>query len=132
MAQTARLRRRSVSNELRRGSRGLAVRCAAAVLGLVLVSGCSGIPGIYVVEKSGRGGGGSAKFDATAYVDKIWAPRVVPTAEKNAVAADTLLPALEADQKAASARYGKQAGAGSPYSFLVKGSGTARGTVWAD
>ncbi|WP_345429979.1 DUF2291 domain-containing protein [Actinoallomurus vinaceus] len=98
----------------------------------VSLAACSGVPGVYVVEKAGSpaaGAGGGKKFDATSYADGIWASKVVPAAQKGAVDAATLLPALRADQKGASARYGKQAGAGSPYSFLIKGTGTVTGVT---
>ncbi|WP_433187290.1 DUF2291 family protein [Actinoallomurus sp. CA-150999] len=91
------------------------------------LAACSGVPGVYVVEKTGgsaAAAGGAKKFDATSYANGIWATKVVPAAQKGAVDAATLLPALRADQKAASARYGKQAGAGSPFSFMIKGTGT--------
>lgn len=105
----------------------------AVVLGLGLsLTACSGIPGVFVIEKPGAaatGPGGTRKFDAAAYADRVWATRVVPTAEKKAVDAPTLFSALRKDQAAASKRYGKQSGSGSPYSFLVKGSGKVTGVA---
>ncbi|WP_285571905.1 DUF2291 family protein [Actinoallomurus iriomotensis] len=95
------------------------------------LTACSKVPGVYVVEKpggAGSGAGGAKKFNATSYADGVWSSKVVPAAQQGAVDAATLLPALRADQNGASARYGKQAGAGSPYSFLVKGTGTVTGT----
>ena len=101
------------------------LRFASVVL-VLATSACS-VPGVYVIEQTGATGAGSgstAKFDATAYADKIWASKVVPTATKDAVEATTMLPALQADSVGASKKYGKQAGSGAPYSFLIKGSGT--------
>jgi predicted lipoprotein len=99
----------------------------ALLIMLMGMTACS-VPGVYVVEKTdasgGDGSGANAKFDETAYADKIWESQVVPTAAKDAVDAATLLPALEADSAGASEQYGQQAGSGAPYSFLVKGSGT--------
>ena len=122
MAHAARPRRRGLPP-------GLLRPVVALVLGVSLTA-CSGIPGVFVIEKPGAsatGAGGGEKFDAAAYADRIWASKVVPTARKNAVDATTLLPALRKDQKAAGARYGERAGTGSPYSFLIKGSGTVTG-----
>jgi len=90
--------------------------------------GCSRVPGVYTYEAPGASGssasGGSQAFDQQKYVDGIWASKVLPTVEKDAVDAATLLPALAADQDAASKQYGSQAGTGSPYAFLVRGTGT--------
>lgn len=119
MAHTARVRRGAVNRRL------VIPIVLLALTGLL--AACSGVPGIYVVEKpgsAGSGAGGTKKFDATAYANGIWSSKVVPAAQQGAVDAATLLPALRADQQGASARYGKQAGTGSPYSFLVKGTGT--------
>ncbi len=101
---------------------------ALAAIALVLATAACSVPGVYVVEQAGGtkapGSGADAKFDPTAYADKIWDTKVVPTATDDAVEAATLLPALQADSVAASEQYGKQAGSGAPYAFLVKGSGT--------
>ncbi|WP_141585142.1 DUF2291 family protein [Actinomadura sp. WMMA1423] len=113
----------------RHGRRARGLRVPAVVMLVLSLAGCSGVPGVYVVEKAGRassGAGGGGKFNATAYAEQVWASKVVPTAQKNAQDAATLLPALRADQQGAGARYGKQAGAGSPYSFLIKGTGTVK------
>lgn len=124
MAHAARPPRRGAPAKL--VSPGLAL-----VLGVSLTA-CSGIPGIFVIEKPGAsatGAGRAKKFDATAYADRVWVSKVVPAARKNAVDAATLLPALRKDQKAAGTRYGKRSGAGSPYSFLIKGTGTVTGVT---
>jgi predicted lipoprotein len=101
-------------------------RLGLVCLALALVTTACSVPGVYVVEQDGATGAGSganAKFDATTYADKNWASKVVPAATKDAVEATTLLPALQADRVGASKQYGKQAGSGAPYSFLIKGSG---------
>jgi predicted lipoprotein len=98
---------------------------AIAVVVLVLLTACAGIPGIYVVDRPGAPGQSDAsKFNADTYVEGIWASKVLPAVQANAVPATTLLPALVSDTKATSQKYGHQAGTGSPYSFLVKGTGT--------
>jgi predicted lipoprotein len=99
----------------------------AAALAAAL-TGCSHVPGVYTYVPAGEatasGGGNAAAFDAKAYVEKNWAEKVLPAVEADAVDASTLLPALAADQVAASKQYGYQAGTGSPYAFLTRGSGT--------
>ncbi len=101
---------------------------ALASVAVVLATAACSVPGVYVVETAGGSdapkSGASAKFDPTTYAEKIWDAKVVPTATEDAVDAVTLLPALQADSVGASEQYGKQAGSGAPYAFLVKGSGT--------
>ncbi len=99
-----------------------------AATAVVVLAGCSHVPGVYTyvpaseATKTGAAGGGA--FDAKAYVAKNWTEKVLPTVEKDAVDATTLLPALAADQAAASKQYGYQAGTGSPFAFLTRGTGT--------
>jgi predicted lipoprotein len=104
------------------------VGVATALAVSVSVAACSHVPGVYTYVPAGQekaaGAGGSAAFDAKMYVKGIWASKVLPTVQKDAVPASELLPALEASQDAASKKYGNQAGTGSPYAFLVKGAGT--------
>lgn len=122
MAHSARTRHRGLHPGLLR---------SAVVLGLVVsLTACSGIPGLFVIEKPGSSAtaaDGGEKFDATAYTNRVWASRVVPTAQKKAVDAAVLLAALRKNEQAAGARYGKRSGSGSPYSFLIKGTGTVTG-----
>lgn len=100
----------------------------AAVTAAAALTACSHVPGVYTYVPAGEatasGGGGPAAFDAKAYVTKNWAEKVLPAIQADAVDATTLLPALAADQDAASKQYGYQAGTGSPYAFLTRGSGT--------
>jgi predicted lipoprotein len=101
---------------------------ALVVLAAVLLSGCSKVPGVYVVESQDAtavaSSGGTTAADPKAYVAKVWTAKVLPTVEAKAVDARILLDALQADADAAGAKYGRHAGTGSPFSFLVKGSGT--------
>ncbi len=111
---------------------GTAARTLSALATVLVIGGsvaaCSHVPGVYTYVPAGEeneaGAGGSAAFDAKTYVDGIWTSKVLPAVEKGAVPAAELLPALEADQAAASKKYGNQAGTGSPYAFLVNGTGT--------
>jgi predicted lipoprotein len=101
----------------------LAVLTAAA-----LTSACSHVPGVYTYvpasEATASGAAGGTAFDAKQYVESVWKDKVLPTVDQQAVDAATLLPALASDQDAASKQYGSQAGTGSPFAFLVRGSGT--------
>lgn len=63
-----------------------------------------------------------AAFDASAYVDRFWADRLIPGAAK-AVNAAELVAALEHDRDAARRKYGHRLGIGGPSTYLVKGTG---------
>jgi len=101
---------------------------AAGLLVVALSSACSHVPGVYTYVPAGEatasGAAGGQAFDAKQYVDGIWKDKVLSTVDQQAVDATTLLPALTSDQEAASKQYGSQAGTGSPYAFLVRGTGT--------
>jgi predicted lipoprotein len=97
------------------------------VLALVAVlAGCGRVPGVYVYEseKSRGAAGGAPAGDAKTYVADTWASKIVPTVHDNAADVTTVAAAIAEDPEAAGKQYGHQAGSGSPYSFMVKGSGT--------
>jgi predicted lipoprotein len=98
----------------------------AGLLVAALVSACSRVPGIYVYEssKSGAAGASAKAFDPKTYVDGIWASKIIPTVRDKAVDVGTVAAAIAKDPDAAGKQYGHQAGTGSPYAFMVKGSGT--------
>jgi predicted lipoprotein len=104
-------------------------RHPAVLAGLVLVvalAGCGKVPGIYVYEKAGSTGpGGAAAFDPKTYVDGIWASTIVPTVRQKAADVTTVSAAIAEDPEAAGKQYGTRSGTGSPYAFMVKGTGTA-------
>jgi len=102
---------------------GVVVVLAASVL---LATGCSGIPGVYTVERSGDvavATGSDAAFDAQAYADRVWADDV-PGAITGAVPIADLFGQLATDPEAAQTASGHSQGPGSPWSFLVAGEGT--------
>src|SRR3954453_5263960 len=118
------VQRRMAIHSRRRGSTVL----AAGLLVVALSSACSHVPGVYTYVPAGEatasGAAGGQAFDAKQYVDGIWKDKVLSTVDQQAVDATTLLPALASDQEAASKQYGSQAGTGSPFAFLVRGTGT--------
>ncbi|MFI6076386.1 DUF2291 family protein [Actinoplanes sp. NPDC051343] len=106
----------------------LSTRLRAAV-GLVLLlslAACAKVPGVYSYEsdKSGSAAGGAKAFDAKTYVDGVWASKIVPTVQSKAVDVTTVAAAIAQDPEAAGKQYGHQAGTGSPFAYLVKGTGT--------
>lgn len=107
----------------------LSTRLRAGVSGAVLllsVAACSHVPGVYTYEsdKSGSAAGGAKAFDAKTYVDGVWASKIVPTVRDKAVDVTTVAAAIAKDPQAAGKQYGHQAGTGSPFAYLVKGTGT--------
>jgi predicted lipoprotein len=104
--------------------RALTVAVAAATLVIGIAGGCARVPGVYVYENAEAASRTNAKFDPVSYVADIWSSRVVPTVQEKAVDAPTLLAELKSDPAGAGQKYGRQAAAGGPYSYLIKGTGT--------
>ena len=69
---------------------------------------------------------GPASVSAAAYVDSIWAAKLVPAVLNAAVDARTLLDELAASPEDAQARYGHREANGPVY-FIVKGEGVVTG-----
>lgn len=101
--------------------------CAALLVLLPAAgAGCARVPGVYVYESTESAGSGKAggPADAKTYVDESWQAKIVPTVHDKAADITTVAAALAKDPAAAGKQYGHQAGTGSPYAFMVKGSGT--------
>lgn len=96
----------------------------AAAIAVASIAGCARVPGVYVYENAATASRANAKFNAASYVNDNWSNRVVPTVHDKAVDAPTLVAAVKADPVAAGQKYGRQAAAGGPYSYLIKGTGT--------
>lgn len=67
---------------------------------------------------------GTADFDAERFVAEIWTRRVLPVLRERALPLNTLAAVADHDVAAAGRRFGRQAGEGSPWTFVVQGSGT--------
>jgi predicted lipoprotein len=100
----------------------LAAATAAALVSAV--TACSRIPGVYVYEKDGEVAAATSATDPRTYADSNWTQKIVPTVHDNAVDVTTVAAAIADDPDAAGKQYGNQAGTGSPYAFMVKGTGT--------
>lgn len=102
-------------------------RAVPLVVAALLLSACSGIPGVYTVERSGEPGAsstaGSGSFDAAASAARIWKDDV-PAAVSGAVPAATLFPQLATDPESAQTSHGHSQGNGSPWSYVVSGEAT--------
>jgi predicted lipoprotein len=105
---------------------------AAVLASALMLAACSGIPGVYTVEKVGDGTAAAsaganaadgAAFDAASLADKAWSEDV-PKSAAAAVPIDTLFSGLASDSDGTSSKYGHNQGAGSPWSFMVSGEGT--------
>jgi predicted lipoprotein len=100
-------------------------RAAAFLLVGALGSACAKVPGVYVYEKRGQAAAGKqGAADPKTYVADNWASKIVPTVHDKAVDVTTVAAAISKDPDAAGKQYGHQAGTGSPYAYMVKGSGT--------
>lgn len=102
-------------------------RAAVLVLVAVLAAGCSRVPGVYVYEAAGQTAARPGATDPKAYVAENWAKKIVPTVHDKAVDVATVAAAIDKDPAAAGKEYGHRSGTGSPYAYLVKGTGTVTG-----
>jgi predicted lipoprotein len=64
------------------------------------------------------------KFDAAAYAADLWATRALPHFTETAHPVAEVLPAIAAGLPGAGEAFGYRAGEGSPWSFVVSGTGT--------
>jgi predicted lipoprotein len=103
----------------------LASRVTAVLLVATLTAACSKVPGVYVYEKDGQASAAKAGgTDPKTFVADNWSSKIVPTVHDKAVDVATVVAAIAKDPDAAGKRYGHQSGTGSPFAYLVKGSGT--------
>ena len=99
------------------------LRLLAVVAVLVIaVSGLAGCKIKYDSDTSGAGGADAA-FNAATYVDKLWDAKVMPLMATAPVDVGTVLTAIAQDPDAAGKQYGRRAGDGQPWTYLVKGEG---------
>ena len=63
------------------------------------------------------------QFDANAYVDKIWAAKVLPDFKGRAVDLDALLREVVKDPDKAGHAHGHREGDGNPWTYEIKGEG---------
>jgi predicted lipoprotein len=100
-------------------------RASALFLVAAFAAGCTKVPGVYVYEKRGQAAAGKqGATDPKTYVANNWAAKIVPTVHDKAVDVTTVAAAIAKDPAAAGQQYGHQAGTGSPFAYMVKGSGT--------
>ncbi|MBU2670920.1 DUF2291 domain-containing protein [Actinoplanes bogorensis] len=96
---------------------------ATLVAVLAMTAACSKVPGVYVYEKDGQAAAAAAATDPATYVNDNWAQKIVPTVHDNAKDVVEVAAAIAKDPEAAGQQFGHQAGTGSPYAYMVKGSG---------
>jgi len=91
------------------------------ILAVVLLSalGACKIATVRPLAANGKAAPDARAFDATAYVESIWSPQVVPTVERDATECAQLLPSLKADPEGTLRRLGR-----GPSYLLAKGEGT--------
>jgi len=103
-------------------------RAAGFALVAALMAGCSKVPGVYVYEKDGQAAAAKpGAADPKQYVADTWSAKIVPTVHDKAVDVATVAAAVAKDPAAAGKQYGHQSGTGSPFAYMVKGTGTVTG-----
>lgn len=103
----------------------LASRVALVVLAATLTAACAKVPGVYVYEKDGQASAAKAgAIDPKTFVADNWSAKIVPTVHDKAVDVTTVAAAVAKDPAAAGQQYGHQSGTGSPFAYMVKGTGT--------
>ncbi len=89
------------------------------------VSGCSAFFTVVPIKEAKieepQGSASNKGFDKVAYVDGIWASKVLPTVQQKSVDFSQLFTELKLNQDAASQKYGNKVGG--PYNFLTKFEG---------
>jgi len=96
---------------------------------VLLLPGCKVVPDATQdggAGASGTGGAGASRsaFDAPSWVSQVWAPKVLPHFEKDAVDLGKVLDALQRSLDEAGNQYGRRADTeGSPWNFTVRGAG---------
>lgn len=94
----------------------LAALCLVAVTPL---SGCKIVP----IAPEGEAAA-PAGFNADSYAEGLWEGQALPYFAENARPATEVIPAIMEDLSAAGTSFGYRPGEGSPWSFIVMGSGT--------
>lgn len=107
-------------NSGRRGGRGRAI---AYLLGAGLLCTTAACKVMTIEEDRALRARRSEAFDATAAVERMWAPRVVPALAARAVPAAALDASIAGGLEAAGGRYGRRGAPGSAWAFAVSGSG---------
>lgn len=102
------------------------MRFAALALALLATTGVSACKVVSIAEDQAMRARSSSDFDAGGYAEALWGEQALPywrAAQQDIV---ELAPRLRSDLEAAGAAHGRQAGDGSPWTFVVAGEGVVR------
>lgn len=96
----------------------------ALIVSVLSLAGCKIVP---IAEQQGATPAG---FNATGYADGVWTTQALPFFSETARPVASVVPAIMANLEAAGTQFGYRAGEGSPWSFVVNGTGevTAKNT----
>ena len=100
----------------------MASRCVTAVV--VAMSLGIGLSGCKIVPISEESSLQDVGFDAEGYAAGLWDEQVLPYFEAEAEPAAIVIPSIVADLDAAGETHGYRPGEGSPWAFIVSGTGT--------
>jgi predicted lipoprotein len=93
--------------------------CLGVVTALALaLAGCKIVP--IAQEQTAEAAG----FNATTYAAGLWSAKALPHFTDNAKPAAEVIPAIISDLPGAGDKFGYRPGEGSPWSFIVSGTGT--------
>jgi predicted lipoprotein len=81
------------------------------------------LTGCKIVQIADQEAAAPAGFDAASYAEGLWTEQALPHFAQTAKPVTEVLPAIIADLPAAGAEFGYRPGEGSPWSFVVTGSG---------
>jgi predicted lipoprotein len=109
-----------------RGELRTSTRVAPLAVLLSVVIGLSGCKVLSVAEDAALRDRASAGFDAARFADQIWDARARPFWSETARPIDGLASRLHSDLEGAGRESGRQAGDGSPWTFVVSGEGVVR------
>jgi len=98
-------------------------RAATGLLGIAVAAALAGCTIVPIAEEGAVPSGG---FDAVAYANGLWAEQVLPYFAAEAKPAGIVLKAIEDDLEAAGETHGYRPGEGSPWAFIVSGTGTVQ------
>lgn len=96
----------------------------ARMAGLAILLLAAPLAGCKVVQIADQEAAAPARFNADAYASSLWQDQALPHFTSTAHSIAEVLPVLTTDLSAAGAAFGYRSGEGSPWSFIVSGSGT--------
>ncbi|WIJ26379.1 DUF2291 family protein [Devosia sp. RR2S18] len=90
---------------------------------VILFAAAFSLSGCKVVQIAEQQAAAPAGFNGETFAQELWDPRALPYFGETAKPVGEVVPVITADLEVAGTRFGYRAGEGSPWSFVVSGSG---------